>query len=100
MGDSDDEDGDGDAGNDDGAGDDADEGDDDDEGGDTAEVMLLNCEQRRNSGQEALNIWRTGSQPSLAASQNDAQGNTTRLRTHTHTHTHTHTQTHTQTHTV
>lgn len=47
---------------------------------------LLNCEHRRKSGQEALNIWRTGSQPSLAASQNEAQGSTIRLRAHTHTH--------------
>lgn len=53
-----------------------------DDGGDKAEVVLLNWEQRRKSGQEALNICRTGSQPSLAASQKDAQGNTTVLHTH------------------
>lgn len=57
--------------------DEGDEGEDDDEG--EEEVELMNCEQRRNSGQEALNICRTGSQPSLAASQNDAQGSTTCL---------------------
>lgn len=59
-----------------------DKGDDDDSGGvGEEEVTLLNCEQRRKSGQEALNICRTGSQPSLAASQNEAQGSTTRLHT-------------------
>lgn len=47
--------------------------------------MLLNCEQRRKSGQEALNICRTGSQPSLAASQKEAQGSTTCLHVHTQT---------------
>lgn len=62
-----------------GEGDDGDDGDDGGDGGDKAEVVLLNWEQRRKSGQEALNICRTGSQPSLAASQNDAQGNTTVL---------------------
>ena len=63
-------------------------GDDDndgDEGGGRVAVMLLNCEQRRKSGQEALNICRTGSQPSLAASQKDAQGSTTVLHTRTRT---------------
>lgn len=61
-----------------------DDGDDGDDGGDKAEVVLLNWEQRRKSGQEALNICRTGSQPSLAASQKDAQGNTTVLHTDIH----------------
>ncbi len=78
------------------AGDDGNGGDDGDDGGNRVEEALLNCEHRRKSGQEALNIWRTGSQPSLAASQNDAQGSTTRLPTHAHTHTRTHAHTHTQ----
>lgn len=60
------------------------DGGDADEGGAKVEVMLLNCEQRRKSGQEALNMCRTGSQPCLAASQNEAQGSTTVLKTQTH----------------
>lgn len=63
--------------------------DDDDDDGDKAGFRLLNCEQCRNSGHEVLNIWRKGSQPSLAASQNDAQGCTTRLHTHTYRKIHT-----------
>lgn len=66
-------------------------------------VLLLNWEQRRKSGQEALNIWRTGSQPSRAASQKEAQGSTTLLHTHTHTFTdaeiHTHIHRYRDTHT-
>lgn len=60
-------------------------GDDGEEGGVSEDIMLLNCEQRRKSGQEALNICRTGSQPSLAASQKEAQGSTTCLHVHTQT---------------
>lgn len=62
-----------------------DDGGDGDGGGAKAEVKLLNCEQRRKSGQEALNMCRTGSQPCLAASQKEAQGSTTVLKTHRHT---------------
>lgn len=58
-------------------------GDDDDAEEEGAEDVgreeLLNWEQRRKSGQEALNMWRTGSQPRRAASQKDRHGNTARL---------------------
>lgn len=57
------------------------------DGGTGGDEPLPNCEHRRKSGQDALNIWRTGSQPSLAASQNEAQGSTTCLRMRAHTHT-------------
>lgn len=56
------------------------------DGGSGGDEPLPNCEHRRKSGQDALNIWRTGSQPSLAASQKEAQGSTTCLHAHTQTH--------------